>query len=769
MTQVTAPPIEQSVEAKRKVAFGVTAVFITQFASFLFINARNIAQPQMIAEFDGMTLFAWLIALPALSGSISTLLLGKLSDIYGRRSILLLCIGIFLLGLALTTQSTSMVFLVAAATFMSIGHFPIVPFCFAAIGDLFAPSERAKWTGLLNLPGGVAALIGPVLGGVIAQSVFGWRGLYWGASLLTLAAGVLVAVALPKNVQQAKPKIDWYGALAMAIATTTLILGFSRLGAPGQIGVGVILLIISTFAWAGFIQIEKQAEAPILDPQVLFNRTFMTAAGAGLLSFFGMLGIMAYSPIFVQEVMRVSPAVSGSMLTPYTVLAAFLGIPAGFLIAKTKKYKWMYLIGYPIVTLALFAMWRFSADTPIWLYVLVTSVAGFGLGVIPTVNTLVAQFAVPRRLLGVAVGAIFFFQMVGIAVAPSILGLAQSTALDLESGLKLVFLMGAIAMTISTLMIATIPEISVDDEVPDKAAPSRLPFPMDIDTLRQLLAERDSFSILETVNIHTGVRTILREFDTVISAPNLTNDGRRLIFDSRGRLYTYELATGEIGGIDTGFAGDCTNDHLLSPDNTQLAISHFTNKDANARIYLLPPAGGNPTLITDKGPSYLHGWSPDGQRLVYCGERGGQYDIYTISVNGGPETQLTNEPGLDDGPEYSPSGEHIWFNSVRSGLMQIWRMEADGSRPTHFIKEDANCWFPHVSPDGKWVAYIAYGKDDVTPGDHPPNRNIELRLIPAAGGVSKIIVKLFGGQGTMNVNSWSPDSRTLAFVSYRLK
>jgi Tol biopolymer transport system component len=101
--------------------------------------------------------------------------------------------------------------------------------------------------------------------------------------------------------------------------------------------------------------------------------------------------------------------------------------------------------------------------------------------------------------------------------------------------------------------------------------------------------------------------------------------------------------------------------------------------------------------------------------------------------------------------------------------MQVWRMETDGSHPTHIIKEAANCWFPHVSPDGKWVAYIAYGKDDVAPGDHPPNRNIEIRLFPAEGGASKAIVRLFGGQGTMNVNSWSPDSRTLAFVSYRLK
>ena len=463
MTQAKAIPIQDR-ESNRKVAFGVWAVFITQFVSFLFINARNIAQPGMIAELNGMALFSWLIALPALGGAVSTLLFGKLSDIYGRRTILLLSIGIFLLGLGISARITTMAALVASATFMSIGHFPVIPLCFSVIGDLFSPAERAKWTGLLNLPTGIAALIGPVLGGVVAESVWGWRGLYWGTIPLMLVTGGLVAFALPDTAQKVKPKIDILGTFVMMVATTTLIIGLSWLGAPSKLGVGAILLAISLAAWIGFIQVEKQAEAPILDPQVFLNRTFMTAATSALLSFFGMLGIAAYSPIFVQDVMAVSPTISGSMLTPYTTLVAFMGIPAGFLLAKTKKYRWMYNNGYAIVTLTLFAMWRFTASTPIWLYVLVTGIAGFSLGAIPTVNTLVAQFAVPRRLLGVAVGAIFFFQMIGIAVAPALLGLAQSSAPDLESGLKLVFLMGAITMAVALLLILTIPEISLETE-----------------------------------------------------------------------------------------------------------------------------------------------------------------------------------------------------------------------------------------------------------------------------------------------------------------
>ncbi len=292
---------------------------------------------------------------------------------------------------------------------------------------------------------------------------------------------------------------------------------------------------------------------------------------------------------------------------------------------------------------------------------------------------------------------------------------------------------------------------------------------MDIHTLRQMIAQRDSYSVLETLDVFSGARSALKEFDYVIEAPNWTRDGRSLVYNSRGRMYTYELASGASREIDTGFAIDCNNDHVLSPDGALLAVSHFTFADAASRIYTLPLSGGQPVLVTEKGPSYLHGWSPDGLRLAYCAERGGQYDIYTIAASGGPETQLTDLPGLDDGPEYSPDGRHIWFNSTRSGLMQIWRMDADGANPVHMLQEESNDWFPHISPDGRWVVYIAYAKGDVAPGDHPPNRQVELRLLPAAGGQPRTLAQLFGGQGSLNVNSWSPDNRTIAFVSYRLK
>ena len=276
-------------------------------------------------------------------------------------------------------------------------------------------------------------------------------------------------------------------------------------------------------------------------------------------------------------------------------------------------------------------------------------------------------------------------------------------------------------------------------------------------------------SVLEVVDVETGERTELAQFDFLIEAPNWTRDGRVLIYNSLGRIVSFDIATKESTMIDSGYANHCNNDHVLSPGNSHVAVSHHTLEDGLSRIYVVPLEGGNPSLITPIGPSYLHGWSPDGSTLAYCAERNGQYDIYTIPAAGGVELQLTDTPGLDDGPEYSPDGRHIWFNSVRTGLMQVWRMNADGSEPVQMSYDESNNWFPHVSPDGETVAFISYQKGDVDPGDHPANKHVEIRVMSSRGGEFRTLVKLFGGQGTLNVNSWSPDSKQLAFVSYRLK
>jgi TolB protein len=270
-------------------------------------------------------------------------------------------------------------------------------------------------------------------------------------------------------------------------------------------------------------------------------------------------------------------------------------------------------------------------------------------------------------------------------------------------------------------------------------------------------------SRLEVMTVATTEREVVYSARAHFEAPNWSRDGKTLLFNQEGRIQILPLDTRKPAWFDSGTATRCNNDHGLSPDGRWLAVSHAPQNDS--LIYVLPASGGAPRLVTPKGPSYWHGWSPDGQTLAYCAQRNGEYDVYTIPVEGGEETRLTTAPGLDDGPDYAPDGR-IWFNSVRTGVMKIWRMDPDGKNQTQMThNEEWADWFPHPSPDGKWVVFVSFDK---SVEGHPPNKDVALRLMPLAGGEPRIVARLFGGQGTINVPSWSPDSSRFAFVSYRL-
>jgi len=272
-------------------------------------------------------------------------------------------------------------------------------------------------------------------------------------------------------------------------------------------------------------------------------------------------------------------------------------------------------------------------------------------------------------------------------------------------------------------------------------------------------------SNLEILNIETGSRKIIYQDSGSVQAPNWNKDGLSLIYNKNGLLYNFNLKTRSPRLMNTGFATNNNNDHVLSFDGKHLGISHHSeNHQGNSIIYTLPVEGGVPSLVTSEGPSYLHGWSPDGKNLVYTAGRNQQYDIYKINIEEKREIQLTNTKDLDDGSEYSPDGNYIYFNSNRTGTMQIWRMKPDGKNPEQLTFDEFNDWFPHVSPDGKWIAFLSYGPE-IASGDHPFYKQVYLRIMPTTTGDPRIIAYLFGGQGTINVPSWSPDSKFIAFVS----
>jgi Tol biopolymer transport system component len=273
-------------------------------------------------------------------------------------------------------------------------------------------------------------------------------------------------------------------------------------------------------------------------------------------------------------------------------------------------------------------------------------------------------------------------------------------------------------------------------------------------------------SVLEIYDVTTGKREVIYSETGHFEAPNWSRNNNFLLLNSNGKIFRLDLKTKKKTYIDTDFATDINNDHGISPNDSQIVIS---SADADkswltSKIYLLPVSGGIPEIITLKEPSFWHGWSPDGKTLAYVAKREENFDIYSIGVEGGKETRLTDGNWLDDGPDYSHDGAHIYYNSMQSGKMEIWRMKTDGSQKEQLTDDSYSNWFPHPSPTGSSFVFLSYLEDQ---GDaHPPMKEVALRLYDLKTHSIKTLCQFTGGQGTINVPSWSPDGMKFAFVSY---
>ena len=512
--------------SRKNVVLGLAAIFLVCGTMGYFIQALNIARPKIAAALDGMSLYAWSVSIPALVSAFTALIFGKLSDMYGRRIMFVISVAFALLGTVLCVFSTSFVFLIGAFAVANVGLGSSMPLGMAVLGDLFPPVERSKWIGLLNIPMGIAALCGPTLGGWFADTM-GWSAVFWSIIPLLVLCLALVPFVPSLTTGGTKRKIDVRGCVLAILASSTTIIGISLAGDlyPWMSKQVLCLLGASLVFWVLFFRVEYRVEEPVLDPLVLRNRSFNTVAVATLLSCLGQIGMMMYFPMFLQGILGISAVRSGLVFTPFSVLMAFMGIPVGFLIARTKRYKSLYVLGFFIVTVQMFGNLFFTAGIPVAWCVLAAAVGGLGLGAIPTVNTVIIQNAIPKRLLGAAMGAFFFCMLLGIAISPAILGSAMNAtyakglklpaeleqAADkeilesvrnpsallsktkmaelkhlfenkgskgedlfhqtvdamrnaMEAGLKRVFLIGAITMLLALLLITTIPEVPLGSE-----------------------------------------------------------------------------------------------------------------------------------------------------------------------------------------------------------------------------------------------------------------------------------------------------------------
>ena len=522
----------ESKHTRKQIILGLVAIFLIYITAFYYIQTLVAARPRMAAELNGMPLYSWLISIPGLAGAFATLIFLKFSDMYGRRVMLLISLSIFMAGTVLSAISPTFVILIAANALARLGSGALAPLCLSVLGDIFPPVERSRWIGLLNIPAGAFALVGPTLGGWFVDNL-SWRYIYWMGLPFVILCLIAVPIGVPSVVSNVIRKIDVRGSALMIVASSATILGLSFAGTfyPWASVQVLGLLVIGLVFWVAFYRAETKAQEPLLDPQVLQNRTFLLVVASGILSNFGLTAMMVYFPLFLQGVQGMSAMRSGQIITPYGVLMAFVGIPTGFLIARTKRYKRLFVMSYALLTVVLAGCILFNEGTTMVWGLAATTLGGLGLGAVPTIKTVVVQCVVPKRLLGIATGAYFFSVTMAMSISPAVLGsimnvayadklktslpavmngvvddatmdslgnsrvllvkpamealertfdkagsdgpmhfrqTVQAIRTSMEFSLRMVFAVGAGTMFLAFLLVLFIPEVSIDVEVKDK-------------------------------------------------------------------------------------------------------------------------------------------------------------------------------------------------------------------------------------------------------------------------------------------------------------
>jgi TolB protein len=278
---------------------------------------------------------------------------------------------------------------------------------------------------------------------------------------------------------------------------------------------------------------------------------------------------------------------------------------------------------------------------------------------------------------------------------------------------------------------------------------------------------RTLYSTLQTIAIDNNARMafVILTGKGYMEAPNWSRDGKTLIFDRDGHIWTVPATGGEPTALDIGDATGCTGSHGLSPDGKWLAMTCTTPEHPGRRVYVVPSSGGAPHMVTENPDSYFHSWSPDGKTILFTRPAKGSINIFAIPAEGGAETPRTTGSGTSDDPDYSPDGKFIYFNSDRAGGMQIFRMRPNGQNPEQVTFDDRRNWTAHPSPDGRSILILSY-PSDVT--GHPANKDVTLRIFDTHTGKIRDLVEIVGGSGTDNVPNWAPDGAHFAFVSFQM-
>ncbi|WP_240689016.1 MDR family MFS transporter [Ammoniphilus sp. YIM 78166] len=407
----------------RKKMVIMLAVMSAMFFSSINITIIGTSLPKIVAAIGGMEYFNWAFTIFMLTSSITASLVGKLSDIYGRKIFLLAGICIFMIGSLLCGFSGTIGQLIMFRGIQGFGGGMIMSSAFTTMGDLFAPRERARWQGVMAGMLGVSSLFGPTLGGYVVDRM-DWSWVFWMFLPIGAVAFFMIFKLYPQVKRKPKEKIDYLGAFVLSIAILSILLGFSWAGTEySWISVEIIgLFFVSFVSLSLLIVIEKRAESPVI-PLYLFKHRVVTISCMVLLLFgMGLFGLIMYIPFYVQGVLGKSATTSGIMEMIMTVSMVLCSAAAGQYITRTGRYKALALVGFSLMTLGLFMISQLASDTELSLLTYSLIVCGIGIGFTMPVFTLTVQNAVEHKDLGVATACVQMFRQMGGTIGVSVMG-----------------------------------------------------------------------------------------------------------------------------------------------------------------------------------------------------------------------------------------------------------------------------------------------------------------------------------------------------------
>ncbi len=413
-----------------RLKFLMAAILISMFMSALDQTIVATALPTILKDLGGFNVLAWIYASYILTSTISILVVGRLSDIYGRKVFYLYAIAIFVLGSMLSGLSHNITQLIIFRAFQGIGGGALTSLAFASIGDLFTPRERGKWQGIIASSFGIASVVGPLVGGYIT-STFSWQWIFYLNVPVGIVAFILLYTEYPNIKLEKDEKVDYLGILLFSISIVALV---SALIFGGSLFAWASMqeyLLSSTFIifLIAFIYYQTKAKYPLLPLHLFKNRSFVMVNIVAFLTSFGFLGGVVYLPIYFQYVRGASPTLSGVYLISLVAGLILTSIGGGLILTKFGKYKLLVLAGAIVASIGFFLLSTVSVNINIYLYSVYMFITGVGLGVLLPILTIVAQNFFNASEVGLVTGMIQFSRNIASAVGLAAMGAILNNSL----------------------------------------------------------------------------------------------------------------------------------------------------------------------------------------------------------------------------------------------------------------------------------------------------------------------------------------------------